>query len=161
MAGFPEATVPGTQAAARQRALLLTIAHHEAAHAIVALRLGGRVDEMVIRRQLFGPWSGFTCVLFPDGPDGERAGAITAHAGVIGERFWQDKHDLRVTDLDVSAVSDRAIAEEHLARIPRRQRPTVRAVADDAERLVTRHFGHIEDLAHRLFKVRRLVHVTR
>ncbi|NKE63715.1 hypothetical protein FXN61_46190 [Lentzea sp. PSKA42] len=64
-------------------------------------------------------------------------------------------------DVEDSGAYDRNIVHECLARIPRAQRPTFRAVQNEANRLVVAHWGRITDLAARLLDNHCIHHVTR
>lgn len=157
---------PGTPLTAEEQAadhVLGAISHHEAAHAVAALRLGGQVPK--IRMWQVGPtrWYGNVDMRFPDTDEGNRAAAVALLIGVPTELHWLQVHGVRHADLphDVHASSghDRDAARDCLARITRGLRPSFRAVERESALLVVRHWDRIEHLAARLVRTPRLHHV--
>lgn len=132
----------------------LVTAHHEAAHAVIALHLDGWVSRVRIWPVTATTWAGVATMQFLDCPDGEHAAAIALLAGAHAERHWLALHDvprsLAPHDTDASAGPDIASAHESLAAIPRRDRPTFRSVDREAARLVIHQWDRIEHLAARL-----------
>ncbi|TWP51711.1 hypothetical protein FKR81_12650 [Lentzea tibetensis] len=144
---------------------LATIAHHEAAHAVGALVSGNAVPKVRIWQATLAGWRGWTDMEFEESPDGDHAAAVALLAGVAAELAWLEEHDVLRSawphDVDASGAYDRTVVHECLARIPRAQRPSFRAVQGEADRLVAAHWGRITDLAARLIDARCLHHVTR
>ncbi|MEU7524656.1 hypothetical protein AB0A74_02860 [Saccharothrix sp. NPDC042600] len=142
---------------------LPVVAHHEAAHAVIALTTGGRVPKARIWPADATHWQGWVDMEFRDNPEGEHAGALALLAGAHAERVWLDRHDVPPAswphDIDASSQWDRSLVQECLRRIPRNQRPLYRAVDREAERLVARHWDRIEHVAERLIDAKTLHHV--
>ncbi|WP_447006634.1 hypothetical protein ACRAKI_09225 [Saccharothrix isguenensis] len=138
-------------------------AHHEAAHAVIALRLGGQVPRIQIWNTGPTQWFGNVAMTFPSTNDGYRAAATALLAGVPTELHWLDIHDLPVTalphDVHASSAQDRDEARDCLAHIPRAERPTYREIEREAALLVVRSWDRIERLAARLVDHPRMHHV--
>lgn len=130
------------------------IAHHEAAHAITALKLGARVRRMRLWR--CGPtrWEGLVNMVFDDTDEGNRAAAVALLIGVPTELHWFEAHQVRMADrphdVHASSARDRDRARDGLSRIPRKQRPTFHAIERESALMVVRHWDRIEHLAARL-----------
>ncbi|MBB5808944.1 hypothetical protein F4560_008712 [Saccharothrix ecbatanensis] len=139
------------------------ISHHEAAHAVIALRLGGTVPK--IRMWKTGParWFGNVAMTFPSTNDGNRAAATALLAGAPTELHWLDLHGVPATalphDVHASSAHDRNEARDCLAHITRAERPTYRQIERDAALLVVRSWDRIERLAARLVDHPRMHHV--
>jgi len=139
------------------------ISHHEAAHAVAALRLGGRVPKIRMWRRGPTRWFGNVTMSFPDTDDGHRAAAVALLIGVPTELHWLDLHHVRPADLPhgvhASSEHDRGEARDCLARITRTARPAFHTVEREAALLVLRHWDRIEHLAARLVQAPRQRHV--
>ncbi|WP_158842671.1 hypothetical protein [Saccharothrix deserti] len=137
------------------------ISHHEAAHAVITLRLGGRVPKIRIRKTGPASWFGDVDMNFPDTNDGIRAAATALLVGVPTELHWLQVHGVPVAavshDVHASSAHDRGVARECLARITRTERPTYREIEREAALLVVRSWDRIERLAARLVE-RPLIH---
>lgn len=142
-----------------------TLAHHEAAHAVIALVGGGTAPKVRIWQASPTRWRGWTDMTFNETPEGDEAAALALLAGVPAERFWLEAHNVPRSrwphDVEGSGARDRQLVHECLARIPRDQRPTFQAMQSKAERLVITHWDRITDLAARLVADQCVHHVTR
>ncbi|WP_199443856.1 hypothetical protein [Umezawaea beigongshangensis] len=141
------------------------IAHHEAAHAVGALRTDGRVISVHIRLTPDGGADGLTHMEHSADDEGFRGAALASLAGLIGERQWLQHNDLltaaHTSEIDRDITGDIPNAQDCLNRIPRERRPSLHVVQRAAEVLVARHWDHIADLAARLRTDRELRHITR
>jgi hypothetical protein len=142
-----------------------TLAHHEAAHAVIALVGGGTALRARIWQASPTRWRGWTDMTFDETPDGDHAAALALLAGAPAERFWLEAHHVPRKcwphDVEGTGAYDRQMVHECLARIPREQRPTFRALQSKAERLVITHWDRVADLAARLVADHTVHHVTR
>lgn len=142
-----------------------TLAHHEAAHAVIALVGGGTAPKVRIWQASPTRWRGWTDMTFDETPEGDQAAALALLAGVPAERFWLETHHVPRAnwphDVESSGAYDRQKVHECLARIPRDQRPAFHTMQGKAERLVVAHWDRITDLAARLVTDNTIHHVTR
>jgi hypothetical protein len=150
----PNGTASLTQEQRAAAIALGGISHHEAAHAVAALRQGGQVVK--IRMWQVGParWHGDVGMRFRDDDEGNRAAAVALLVGVPTERRWLDLHDvpeaLYPHDIWASSGPDRDSARDSLNRISRRHRPGFHEIERHAALLVDRCWDRIEHLAARL-----------
>jgi hypothetical protein len=130
------------------------ISHHEASHAVAALRRGGQVLKIRMWQRRPTRWQGLVTMRFRDDDEGNRAAAVALLVGLPTELRWMQLHDVTEAavphDLWASSGPDRDRARDSLTRIPRRYRPTFRDVEREAALLVDRCWDRIEHLANRL-----------
>ncbi|WNV83244.1 hypothetical protein [Umezawaea sp. Da 62-37] len=147
-------TAPPTPEQQTAAIALDVISHHEAAHAVAALRLSGQVLKIRLWQKRPNRWEGLVTMRFRDDADGNRAAATALLVGVPTELRWMHLHRINQAalphDVWASGGPDRDEARDSLTRIPRRDRPTFREIEREAVVLVDRCWDRIEHLAARL-----------
>jgi hypothetical protein len=137
---------------------LATIAHHEAAHAVIGRHLGLQVFKIQLWQVRPNYWRGHvTWSVVPD-DQGNRAEAVASLVGEPAELRWLEANGVpaerRPHDVFDSSREDRNRVGDLLAWITPAERPTFREVEREAAALVVRHWGRIEHLAARLIEPR-------